>query len=218
MHPFSFLDPSFNIDYVMRILEDIENLVDIKNKKLDKDFREWESENEANKETNEEYYYAMEGNFIDESYFISELEANLLNGLSVTINTVFETHVRYFIREMSKMESSINYDDKHTYKMSELIVAMDTAKHPNMEKIGQPLLGRLRAYTNIRNCIVHHEGIVPRRDFARTFISDNRGLFNLDEPLWKISVKGDFIRKVIEDLKFFFRLLAYTSSGDVIFH
>lgn len=215
----SFLDPSvLELDYIDRMVDDVEGVINTKEAELSKNFDLWEQENKPKRQKNEDYYDAMEDNFVNEQYFISELSANLFNGLAITINTLFEIHIKTFVREMCKQESSIKYDKGHTYKMSELLKIMKVAHHPNVDKINQDILDRLRSYTNIRNAIVHHEGIITEGDFSRDFILDNKTFFKFNKYVWKISVKAEYIRTVIRDLETFFKLLAYKSNGDVIFY
>lgn len=213
----SFLDPSlFELEYVKRMVEEIEDLVAVKEREVNIDYKKWQKENEHEKLKNEDYYYAMEDTFANEMDFISEFSANIFNGLAVTINTTFETRVKTFVREMAKTASTINYDDRHTYKMSELLTIMKIAQHPNSVKLNKDLLKRLRTYTDIRNSIVHHEGRISS-DSVKSFIINNKILFKVNEGLWIVSVKADYIRKVVADLEIFFKLMAYKSNGEVIF-
>ncbi len=218
MRLFSYLDPMLDLEYTNRILKDIEELIQEKNNDLVKGYKKWEKENESEKQKNEEHYYAMQDDFIDERYFVSELEANLLSGLAVTLNTIFETHIRFFVRMLSEKNDLIVSRDRPAYKMRELVRFMRIVEHPNLLRLDPQLLRRLKTYTDIRNFIVHDEGIIKKDSDAWKFITENKSLFDINEGMKKAVVKGEYIRKVTEDVGSFFKLLAYTDSGDVIYY
>ena len=214
----SYLDPSFiDFEIIERTLKDIENLIPSRRVEVERDFKKWELENKVEKKVNEEWYQAMEDSFVDEMFFVSELERNLLNGLAVTLNTIFERHVSLFVREISKNVTSVTHNERCTYNMKVFKDILHKGNHPNFEKINTEMWKRLSMYTKIRNRIGHHEGYITEKGGIMDFVNSNMKLFVLDVNLQKITVKGEYIRKVLGDYKYFFRLLAYREDGSIIY-
>ncbi len=216
----SWLDPNmFELFYMEKFLQDLERFIEGKEKKVDKDWDKWLSEGGKQEDQKKDPIEpSMEDMFIDERFIVSELEKNLMNGLAITINTIFEFHVRLFVREMSKKEASIKYNDKHTYKMNEFVKFMKKTGHPNFKSMDKGLLKRLRIYTDIRNCLVHNQGNVSVNSIIKSFVLKNKDLFKKHHQLWIIGVNGLYIRKVISDLNVFFKKVAYTKEGKIIYH
>lgn len=216
----SWLDPNiFHLLHVEELLQELEKFVEDKERKVSEDWDKWLKEGGKQEETKRHPLEpSVEDFFIDEKFFVSELEKNLLNGLAITLNTIFEVHVRLFVREMSKEKISVKYKDRHAYKMDEFIKIMKKSGHPNSKTMDQVLLKRLRVYTDIRNCLVHNEGHVSVNSVVRPFVKKNKDLFVKHHQLWIISVNGLYIRKVISDLRVFFKKVAYTEKGEVIYH
>lgn len=215
----SLLDPSI-LDFftIKSILEDIENLVEAKKRAVEKDFKEFEKKHKV-RHQGEEWYLWQEARYVDEIFIVSELESNLLNGLAVTVNTIFERHVGFFVREISKTDPSIKFDEKHTYKMYEIEDLLEKTKHPNRKDFSKDLQSKLRIYTDIRNSIIHQEGTIKSKGTIKSFVTQNASLFKIkNKELWIISVNAKYIREVLKIHKYFFRLLFYTKSGDVIYY
>lgn len=216
----SWLDPNmFDFLHIEELLQELEKFIEGKEKKVDKDWKKWL--NEGGKQEDEKKHPlepSIEDMFVDERFMVSELEKNLMNGLAITVNTIFELHVRLFVREMSKKEVSIQYSDRHTYKMDEFVKIMKKARHPNFKNMDKGLLKRLRIYTDIRNCLVHNQGHVSVNNIIKPFVLKNKDLFAKHGHLWIISVNGLYIRKVINDLRAFFKKVAYTKEGKIIYY
>lgn len=223
---FSYLDPSdLKLKCLELTLKEVECLIlEIKHD-LEIKFKKWEKENKNLKKSNKELYLHQEDNYLEiKMYEIPEIEKNLLNGIAVTLHTIFENCVNLSVREMSKREPSIDYREKCNYKMKDFKNFLNKVNHPNRNEFKEDLLSRLEIYKEIRHCVAHREGdLLPegtkKTVDIRPFILENQELFNRRSPFfWNISVKGDYIRFVMEDLKVFFRLLLYTKNGNVIFY
>jgi len=156
---FSYLDPQLDFEFARRFLQDIEDIILVKNNEVNKQYKKWEKENVNSKK--DEWYQWQEDYFVNEWFFISELKRNLLNGLALTINTTFEIHIGIFVREIYKKNNSKKYNEKYTYRMDEFRNILKKFNHPNHKEITSDMWNRLRIYTEIRNCIVHNEGRIP---------------------------------------------------------
>jgi hypothetical protein len=216
MHLLSYLDPVMDLEYVERFLVDIQNFLETKDQEVEKSFKEWDEGAKKDKKLNEEYYQNVVDLYVDEAFFVSELQKNLLNGLAVTINSVFERHLSFFVISMAKIDSRIKYRETHTYHMDEFFKMLKQVKHPNVDKLDQKLLKRLQMYMEIRNCIVHKGGYISEKSTLRPFVSSNKNLF--DNRTWHIGIKAFYIKLVLEDLKEFFKLLAYYDDGRIVYN
>ena len=91
----SWLDPNmFDFLHIEELLQELEKFIEGKEKKVDKDWKKWL--NEGGKQEDEKKHPlepSIEDMFVDERFMVSELEKNLMNGLAITVNTIFELHV-----------------------------------------------------------------------------------------------------------------------------
>ena len=218
MPKYSYLDPTIELEFTERMLNDIKELIANKREGVKSDFSSWERKNRKLKNENTEWYQWQEDSFVDEMFFVSELEKNLLNGLAISINTIFERHVSIIIRESKKISDKKDYNDRHTYKIEELKKTLIEINHPNIKIIDSKLISRLRCYIDVRNILVHREGSVSESDrIIKAFIKTNRNLFVIKETPFGISVTDGYIKKALDDIKNFFRLLLY-ENGEVIYY
>lgn len=209
----SYLDPVFEIEIIERSLREISILI------------------ESNKSQLEQYYKEAtaiaksqeEGSWIvdmcaDEGFTIGELEKILINGLLITLNSIFERHMSLIVREISKDNNKVVHNPYHTYSVKYLKSLLKKINHPNSTSIDKDLFRRLSIYTDIRNTLVHHDGSIKYNgSHLKPYIKDNPDFFDFDIYLSKVSIKPAYIKQVLEDMKVFFRKVIYEDSGKLVF-
>lgn len=219
----SFLDPFFDFETIEQLLSEIETLIVVKNKQLEENWEAWLKNNKQQKTENTDYYDHIETTFQNENFLIAEFERNLLNGVTLTLGTVFERHVGFMAREIGRNYPEV-YNPKKRLIMRNFSVwlpkFLKDSNHPNALHVESELLERLQTYVNIRNILVHHDGFVDDEDKdVRKFVKANPDLISINnEQLWKITVKYEYIRNMIKDQKNFFKVIFYTDSGGVIYY
>ncbi len=213
----SYLDPTIDLEFALRFLKDIEILVDERTDEVKKEFNKWQKENQDKKD--EEFYQWREDYYVDEFFFVTEVKRNLLNGLAVTLNTILERHIGFFIREIRKKEKLKKSKEKPQSRIDKFHKILKVTKHPNQAEISLDLWNRLEVYTKIRDCIIHAEGVVDDNNLVvRLFVKNNKDLFVLNQSIWEISVTDKYITEMIEDIKKLFQLLAYNKDGTIIYY
>jgi len=212
----SFGDPRFQIDMLLGFLDDIDNLENSRSKEITETYEKWSAENEKVKAENEEYYDWKVDSFNNDLFVVSELKRTLLNGISVTLNTVLERHIISILRQYYK-KSKTTLESRKTYTASDLKKELEKSKHQNISIISDDLVQRIDRYQEIRNIIVHKEGLFgEQKQHVKLFIERNSKLFDIDIANEKIDVQRAYIEKVSVDFKQFFNLILYTDKGEPI--
>jgi len=209
-------DPRFQIDMLLGFLDDIDNLENSRSKEITETYEKWSAENEKVKAENEEYYDWKVDSFIDDLFVVCELKRTLLNGISVTLNTVLERHIISILRQYYEKRKT-TLESRKTYTASDLKKELEKSKHQNISMISDALVKRIDIYQEIRNIIVHKEGYYgEQKQHVKQFIEMNSTLFDIDVNNKKVDILRTYIEKVSVDFNQLFKLILYTDKGKPI--
>lgn len=220
---FSYFDPFFDFETLEKMLEEIELLIAGKNEALEHRWNLWTKKKESEEIIDMQEAEHVETYLENEQYTVSELETNFLNGVAITLNSVFERQIGLIARKINEKTPHLAYNPKREHKVGKFRTwfkhFLKESAHPNLDKIEQQLFDDLQMYVKIRNILAHNGGFVEddKRDIWH-FVETHSGYFTiLNEQLRQISVKPEYLKKVMKDQKRFFKLVCYGESGNVIY-
>lgn len=213
----SFYDPESDLMFVEEMLPDIESFIAEKKKKVDDNFNDWKSENTNEEDINPDWYSFMEDGFVDQMYMADIMEENILNGIALTLGTIFERHVSAVIRQLGKKIDGFVMNERHTYSMKEFKGVLNKSGFINAHHFSSELQNQFKIYMEIRNCIAHKEGYYYEANKEiRDYLLNNESLFKLDKGPEKFSVKDTYIQQVIGDIRKLFKLILYDDKRNPV--
>lgn len=216
---FSFLDPELRLEIIAETIDLTSSFFDRRIQELTSDYQMWEKENTHMRSEQNEWYESLIDSYQDRIYVLNEIKKVFLNGLAISVNTIFERNIQSMVRAMSEKFENISYKERHTYRKKEVKNFLKQIDHPNYCLIEDALWSRLWLYSKFRNCIVHHEGYFDKKDKeVKYFMRDYPDLLKVEnEQLSIFAVTERYLDFVVNDIKSFFHLALYNNDGNVIF-
>ena len=210
----SFHDPESDLMFVEEMLPDMELFIAEKKKKVEDNYNDWKSENTKEEDTNSEWYSFMEDSFVDQMYMADIMEENILNGIALTIGTIFERHVSAVIRQLGTKIDGFVMNERHTYSMKEFKTVLRDSGFVNAHHFSPAIQNRFKIYMEIRNCIAHKDGYYYEASKEiRDYLLNNQNYFKLEKGPEKFSVKNTYIQQLIGDIRKLFKLILYDDKG-----
>mgnify|MGYP003965209855 FL=1 len=196
----------FNFEDIKPMLEEIEDFIEERKLQIKVPVVDEKSN------LDQEYSDHLFDSYLNEQYFIHELEKNLLNGIYFTVVSIIERSICSMVRDIKNKIGDTDFNSRITYKVDDLLSLIGRLNGEDFQ-FDEELLEKFRIYVYMRNDLIHAGG-QARMDEVKEFIESNPELFIIDnEQLYIFRITKEFVLKTMDDYQLFFKTILYDDRG-----